>query len=74
MASAAAVVASQVSKENPSIRLTKSKTLNVFFGSLDEELKIDTGDLHPKIPSRPGEILLEDDTMEMRLNGVMCLC
>ncbi len=50
--------------------LMRTKTLKAIWGSFDEgEPKIEVADLHPKIPSREGQILL-DETMEMRLNGV----
>ncbi len=68
MASAAAVVASQASKENPSMRtLMRSKTFQVLWGPFDDEPNI--ADLRPKIPPR-GQILM-DENMEMRLNGVI---
>ena len=75
MAAAAAVVASQASKENPSVRIPiRSKTLKSIWGATDqrEPKNINPADLHPKNPFREVRILL-DETMEMRLNGVSCI-
>lgn len=64
---AAATVAANISKENPSMRsLMRSKTLKAIWGA-EEDSAVDT-ELLPKIPSKVSRL---DIKLEIRLTGVI---
>ena len=64
---AAATVAANISKENPSMRsLMRSKTLKAIWGA-EEDSAVDT-ELLPKIPSKDSRL---DIKLEIRLTGVI---
>jgi hypothetical protein len=74
---AAATVAAREARRNPSMRILMNsahgKTRTVLWGTTKTgEDAADSADLVPRIPSREGNILL-DETLEMRLNGVVAV-